>query len=413
MRLQEQYNISRLPTRVLDVKFDILNERDVVIDSLIGKVTSGNISIDAQSSHRRSGSITLVFNEDRLYPSPSSPIWFNNRCDIQVGIDDLNGETVWFKMGRFVFSDLTLNEELSHTTMSCSLGDYMAFLDGTLGGHQSHKTLIKGGEATIREAILATVYDSDKGFVANVASDEYLNRELPFDIEHSPNSTAYSILSELVDIYAGYEMFFDKDGVFVVQRVADKKYDIPVEYFGKNADIDFTISPSERINFGHVKNTIYVWGYTNEEGEQFQARMCNKYYTRSLRELKQKKAIEGDIGYVDGEGFYLYADDEWTLRTTSLNPTYCVDDIGEKILSVEDSDILSTEQAQLRALYELEQYSNLDNTINIQLLPLYYLDVNEKIQVDYGVVNGEFLIQSISVDLDVGGKMNISAKKLF
>ena len=55
------------------------------------------------------------------------------------------GEVVWFDMGRFAISDVELNFSTVDKTMSCSLLDYCAFLDGTLSGILSHKIVIDEG----------------------------------------------------------------------------------------------------------------------------------------------------------------------------------------------------------------------------------------------------------------------------
>ena len=61
----------------------------------------------------------------------------------------------------------------------------------------------------------------------------------------------------------------------------------------------------------------------------------------------------------------------------------------------------------------LYQYTEYNSSINIQSIPIYYLDVNRRITVNDKVSNiyGDYIIKSISLPLDPRNTMNISAIK--
>ena len=61
----------------------------------------------------------------------------------------------------------------------------------------------------------------------------------------------------------------------------------------------------------------------------------------------------------------------------------------------------------------LYQYTEYNSSINIQSIPIYYLDVNRRINVNDKVSNiyGDYIIKSISLPLDPKSTMNISAIK--
>ena len=69
--------------------------------------------------------------------------------------------------------------------------------------------------------------------------------------------------------------------------------------------------------------------------------------------------------------------------------------------------------AYYRVTELLYQYTNMNNTININCLPLFYLEPNTRISVydELAGVYGDFVIQTISVPLVAGGTMDISAYK--
>ena len=61
----------------------------------------------------------------------------------------------------------------------------------------------------------------------------------------------------------------------------------------------------------------------------------------------------------------------------------------------------------------LYQYSSMNNTISITALPVYYLQPNTRITVEDGPsgIEGDFIIQSISIPLDISSTMTINASK--
>ena len=61
----------------------------------------------------------------------------------------------------------------------------------------------------------------------------------------------------------------------------------------------------------------------------------------------------------------------------------------------------------------LYQYTHVNNTISITTLPIYYLEPNTRITVDDqpAGIHGDYIIQSISLPLDINSTMNINAYK--
>ena len=61
----------------------------------------------------------------------------------------------------------------------------------------------------------------------------------------------------------------------------------------------------------------------------------------------------------------------------------------------------------------LYQYTHLNNTISITTLPIYYLEPNSRITIEDGPsgIYGDYIIQSISLPLDISSFMTINAYK--
>jgi len=72
-----------------------------------------------------------------------------------------------------------------------------------------------------------------------------------------------------------------------------------------------------------------------------------------------------------------------------------------------------TAQEILRDL--LYQYTNYAESITIQSIPIYYLEPNTRISVydKKSGISGDYIIKTISLPLDAGGNMSISATRAF
>lgn len=59
----------------------------------------------------------------------------------------------------------------------------------------------------------------------------------------------------------------------------------------------------------------------------------------------------------------------------------------------------------------LYQYTYMNDTISLTCLPIYYLEPNTRITVEDkpSGINGDFIIQSMSLPLDISSTMTISA----
>ena len=59
------------------------------------------------------------------------------------------------------------------------------------------------------------------------------------------------------------------------------------------------------------------------------------------------------------------------------------------------------------------QYTNMNNSITINALPIYYLEPNTRITVNDAAsgIFGDFIIKTISIPLDIGGMMSLTASK--
>ena len=71
-----QRQVLTQPNRKQMVKIDLLNNKELVVSTLIGVVLDGNISISNKSAFRRNGSLSIAVHNSQLIPSPTSPKGF-------------------------------------------------------------------------------------------------------------------------------------------------------------------------------------------------------------------------------------------------------------------------------------------------------------------------------------------------
>ena len=414
MVTQNQYNVLRQPTRNLNIKIDLINENDIIVDSFEGIATEGTINLDGSSTYRRSGNLTMIFDKKyNLLPKPDSKIWFNNKIGVHILLEDYFGNIVPFNMGRFAINEVDLNFNSAEKTISCQCFDMMAFLDGTLGGKLSHKTVIQEG-TPISEAIRSILTGLVKVSIEDIRIGN-MDLTLPYTIEKEAGSTIYDLIKEIIELYAGWDFYFNENGVLIVEKIRDKKGDPVIEVFD-GTEKDLTLNNNPKINFSNVHNSIWVWGRQLDDGTQIKWNYRNRWSRKDkfeLDNLTDKK--NGDICFIENENkSYVYNDSAWGLLDFNVISQFNIEKIGEKIWTFSDDKIFNDNQAKLRTEYELEQKSNMAETVSFSCVPIYYLQPEQKININIdNEISGDYLIDSISVPLDISSSMNISAKKIY
>lgn len=415
---QKHYSLlcKNMTGRHLHIRIDLLNDKDVKIDSFEGITLSGNIDLNGDSTYRRVGKLSTIL-ENNLLPKPNNKIWFNRRIKVYVGLSDWDDDIIWYDMGKFAIDKVDSKNSQTNKSLDLNLLDYMAFLDGTLSGYLSHKTELLAESGTkINDAIRASVKHLSKVMIDDFKI-EGLDVEIPYDLEFDPNSTVYSMVKQLTELYMSQEFYFDADGVFRVQRIRDRRFD-PVIWDFTEDNMDLSIDYSNNIDMSNVKNSIWVWGnFNNDNGKQvywvYRNRWCRNYKS-DLNKLINKQ--KGDICHIkEDNNSYMWNGNSWELLDFKVVSQFNIENIGEKIWSYNDNKIFTEQQAKLRAEFELENQSNFAEKISFNCVPIYLLEPNQKIRIydkDSGI-NGDYLITSISHGLTPDSVSNIQAHKIY
>lgn len=135
---QYRVRIYKAMIRLLDF------ETETPLAILQGKVVSGNLSIAANSSVRRTCSLTLLADDDTIKIADiNNIIAIDKKISLDVGFDNplynnaeykKYGKTLWFKQGVFFITSASSSFSTSGATISVSLVDKMGKLNGTCGG---------------------------------------------------------------------------------------------------------------------------------------------------------------------------------------------------------------------------------------------------------------------------------------
>lgn len=371
---QTDYDLSQLKVRNQRIKVDLLNFNFQTINSLEGKVTDGSISIDATSDIRRTCNITLVVENSENILAPGGQVWLDKFIKVYVGTDNpRNGnETVWNNMGLFLINNPESVYNATTNTITFEGLDLMAKLTGRRNGQLPAVTTVVPAESKVADVVKQTITQLG-GFDKYIIQDA--GYEIPYDIKKDMGSTIYDLLVEIRDLYSDWEMFFDVDGVFHWQQIPNGINE-PVVLDFNQLKQKVIISETVDVDFENVKNYIIVYGRLLDNGEQVMAT---------------------------------------SIDTISSSP-YNVDSIGQINYIVDDERIYNNDLAQQRADYELFLHARMNDSITLEIVPLYWLnDVNVKIaHTNKNVgIEGEYLIKTLEIPLGVGNNMTITAIKVY
>ena len=122
------------------VKIILLNWNEQPIQTIEGRITGGSISINGDSSIRRTCNLnTFVEDDSYNYNSLDSLFSLNKKVIIEIGINNITDKytdypIIWFPQGHYVIMGLSLNHQTSGTSISLNLKDKMVLLNGECGG---------------------------------------------------------------------------------------------------------------------------------------------------------------------------------------------------------------------------------------------------------------------------------------
>ncbi len=277
----------------LSVKLLILNDDNSVFDDLTGIANAGTLNIDSSSSVRRTYSITITPSLTDYNLGTRISGWAGRTCLLRLGVRTPRQEQfTWYNQGIFLITGTNLSYDSSSDNLTINCSDLYVTLDGTINGALgAYKTVFpayaEDSDGSVKDDRYNTIRDSlilaistfgkirnylvcdigeYRGFREhNTDYQQYrINNPrwncLPYDLEYSSGSSISSVITDMIELYPGYDAAFDENGTFVVQPVPDC-YSDPV--IMDDSDInEVLISESISSDLSCVRNVCEVWGRT-------------------------------------------------------------------------------------------------------------------------------------------------------
>lgn len=260
---ERQYSIVKQPTRDLHCKVNLLNYQFQIVDDISGVVVSDSWTISANSDIRRTGTLTIVPDDEQAYKiQAGSKIFLDKYVQVYIGIkDNLTEEIVYNNMGIYLINNPSHTFNSTTNTITLQLVDLMAKLTGLRNGNlEGYQYQMLTGQ-NVRELFIATLARAGfTNYIITIPSDDY--QTIQFDMSVDGTNTLYDILSTInKNQYINYQMYFDVDGIFHFEPIPS----------GNDASImvdddiwDYTyISHEVSTNYEEMKNHIIVLGKTH------------------------------------------------------------------------------------------------------------------------------------------------------
>jgi hypothetical protein len=318
----------------------------------------------------------------------------------------------------------------------------MSELNGDRNGTIVGKTTIGEGE-NVREVIIAILNEAgvNKYIISNMD-----NLTIPYELEFDVNETYYGMLNTIVELFSYFEMFFDLYGTLIIQKIPHQDADMIV--IDSTFLAPLVISESINTSFKEVYNKVKVWGQSLET--DFSTSLCtysSNVYNATMETItsldnftkyaiyisetnqadvklninnlgalyitddkgKNLPANTVEVGYnvfkyrkADNNFYWLGHNEVYAEASeTNTESIFHKDKIGEiiKVCSGDEySKIYSNSLAQDRADYELWHACRLQESIELNLIDIPWLDVNWLIEYTSYVTKetNRYVIKQIS-----------------
>ena len=457
---QNQYSSVKQRYRRILIKIDLLNFDFQVVGSIEGNLTTGGVTINANSDIRRTCNVSLVVKKNTFKIEAGGQIWLDKYIQIYYGIiNNSTGEIIWTNMGIFMINNPNHVYDAINNTITFEGLDLMARLTGIRNGYFEWL----GGTISQGEDIRTLFIDllNQAGFTRYNIED--INIELPYEVEISTGDTLYNVFNTIRDnVLPNYEMFFDTDGVFNLKKIYNNASDpiiIDNDIFDKTI-----INISNDIDFENVKNAIEIWGKTLEptygnplcsiSGNIYSCEILSLTEFEFLPELSYigfgiTQAVSNPYLKINNFSAYpilengeaaIFQNPEtgtadyyivtFSSETNSFNlignqqiycyiedtnvnsPFYVNGSVGKILLPLsggEYDNITTRQQARDRAEWELYNYARMNDKIRLTSVLIPWADVNQKIQYinENAEISGVFIIKNITMDLAIEGTMTL------
>ena len=332
------------------VKIIVLAMDETPIQEIEGKISSGSINIDGNSSMRRTCNLTFLVEEteDNDLMNIDNLLSINKKIKIEIGIENIidsrYDNIIWFKQGIFVINQPSISHNSQGVVVSLTCKDKMCLINGECGGglpasviFDSYNQINKDGSVT---SIQNRIYDIIQTLVIFYGGEDinkvFIN-DVPLEIKQIVRWTGSQELfyNTSTDMYTLNADSVTEDGIWKTF-----KYNEDIGY----AYTDF-VYPGELVSsigenvcsiLDKIKNVLGNFEYFYDVDGNFVFQEIKNYLNNSYSatgnfrlndenrtELNNLVILDNDNYYVDfrGESKSIYSFNEENGLISSYNNT--------------------------------------------------------------------------------------------
>lgn len=470
---QNEYDVVKQQNRILYIKIKLLNYNFQTVDELSGTVVGNPVfTINADSDMRRTCSFSLIPTDSSFDIKEESKIWMDKYVQIFIGIvNNTTDDIVYSNMGCYIVNNPNITYNDINYTINIQGIDLMSRLTGLRNGNLEGLPYIIEENSDVKQAVIACLK------VANI--DKYIIEEFPittpYEIKVDVGGTIFNILNELRNILPNYQMYFDVDGIFHFEKIPSSENE---QIFIDDDVWDrVLISYNKSVDFSQIKNVIEVFGKTHEvtnfadkenviiNEETYSLSIPNLIKLRHLTKIgfvsikplsNPKIKVNNGVGFPilnedqtipileEGEQYYVVKFKEYQDSTPEdikgyfefmgnvqpyaiakeeniESPFYIKGKLGEirQVLSGGEYDNIYTNSlAQERANWELYTRCKLKDTVSLECIPIYWIDVNKLISITLPNKIGQqetnlYIIKNINTNFGINGTQTIECMRFY
>lgn len=314
--------------QTMKLKIEVLDSNQKIIGIIECGLTSGSMSINAESDIRRTANFVVQPTlTEHIKLTETSLLWLNKDIRMSVGLyNPRTRQYKYYHLGYYVYTDASGTYDATTNNLTINCADFIKKLDGTKNGqlgaliisYPAYKENEETGEVIeyniIRNAVIETLEKlaritnhriDDIGEYKGIPeyNDDWKTyREenkttwntIPFDQEFSAGCSVLSILITFRDLYPNYEMFFDMESNIFICQLRPMCYEDNI-YVDNLFFQRVLISENTSVDMTTVRNICEVWGQIIEA--DFYSEQCsytNNIYSSSISGYEDEYC-NGDI----------------------------------------------------------------------------------------------------------------------
>ena len=343
--------IDRISLKEEFAKITILNWQERPIEDIQGKVSSGTLNINGNSSLRRTCNLTILIDENNSnITSVKNSLSINKKIKLDIGIKNNTSQyseydIIWFPLGTYIISSVSITNTNSQiTSASLQLKDKMCLLNGECGGllpasvtFSSYDTLDANGAYQTEQPTIYTIIK----YVVNYFGGEQLPKILISDVDErvrkvmkwTGSNPLY--ITQYTSTTSGVQYGATTDKEQVDEALAAGTIDSYTEYkSGQDVGYIYTdfIYPGELIGdagnsvcdiLDKIKSTLGNYEYFYDLDGNFIFQEIKNYLntSKSTTDLNDMEQNDYLIDITKGKSVYTF-DDSFLISSYSNAPQY-------------------------------------------------------------------------------------------